>query len=893
MSVTHRLFRFGRHIIVGIVFFSFGIEITLAQKNSIQSLQKLLKSADSEHTRTTLLNELTEAWLKVSYDSALYFGKQALESAQKTKDKKSEALAGLLLGEIYYRLNSPQPLATEHLQKAVQTSMEIGEEELIATALNYTGKYHAHHGETSKALEYHQKALSYSRSLKDKRHLAETLFYLGNIYQVKGKYDKALEYYQQSLAIKESADPQNTIGNLNEIGNIYFHQGLYTKATQSYQEALKTAQEAKNTLGEGYALYYLGRVQFSLGNYHQALKYFFNSLKKHEEIGNQEAIGNNLIQIAEVNLAQKNDAEGIRYIEQAIQANEKVGNKYVTSTGLSILGDIKLRENKLGEALDYYQQSLKVIEETGQLAGVASVYRRIGLVYRAMQDLPNEQTYLWKSLKIYREIGQPEPEAQVLFEVAQAYQRQPEVLKAIGCATKSYDLAQMLGNKQIAGQAAALLAVLYQSQNKLEAAFKYQSLAIAYKDSLYNEDKLRQIAETQARFETEKKDKENTTLKKSNLRQNQVIRYQIAFIIVFGVALLGAVIFAVFFFRSRQSEKRAKVDLQQKNEEVSAQKEEIETQRNDLETKTRQIELVMLGLKEMNTDLNDSIKYAQRIQAAMLPILARLQVAFPEHFILYMPRDVVSGDFYWFAERQYKKVIAAVDCTGHGIPGAFMSLIGNDLLNEIVNIKTILEPDKILEELRKGINFVLRQEESKNRDGMDVAICVIDSFPTEYRDYLETPRLHYAGSHNPLIYFQHGEMHEVEGSKVYIGGYDPAPRKNNNFQVHSVDISEPTTFYIFSDGYQDQLGGDNKKRFAKKRMRSLIAENHHLPLPEQGKILEQTMRDWIAGSTQTDDILVIGVKIPEPSHWLHPAFSVVESEQTEVERVAGQVETVA
>lgn len=265
---------------------------------------------------------------------------------------------------------------------------------------------------------------------------------------------------------------------------------------------------------------------------------------------------------------------------------------------------------------------------------------------------------------------------------------------------------------------------------------------------------------------------------------------------------------------------------------------------------------------KINEDTSASIQYAQRIQEAILPTKKEIDVTLPEHFVFFKPRDIVSGDFYWYAHRGYKTVIAAVDCTGHGIPGAFMSLIGNDLLHEIVNVNNTTEPDKILNLLKEEVIRTLRQKEKQNQDGMDIAICTINRIPEDLEDVLGNSYLEYAGAANPLIYFQEGDMKRVKADKIIIGGFRNY-QKDSYFKKHRIELDKPTTFYLFSDGIQDQFGGPEKRKFTPRRLRNLLQEIHQKPMEEQEKIINKTINDWLeeGKEKQIDDMLLLGVKV--------------------------------
>ncbi|TAG07543.1 MAG: hypothetical protein EAZ44_00215 [Cytophagia bacterium] len=267
-----------------------------------------------------------------------------------------------------------------------------------------------------------------------------------------------------------------------------------------------------------------------------------------------------------------------------------------------------------------------------------------------------------------------------------------------------------------------------------------------------------------------------------------------------------------------------------------------------------------IELENIHEDVLDSLNYAQRIQNAILPHEDILKKYLPNNFVLYVPKDIVSGDFYWISHRNYKTILVVADCTGHGIPGAFMSFIGTLLLNEIVNFRNIISPEEILNELRAGIKKALRQEETSNHDGMDATVLTIDQFPAEYKEMLGSPKIEFAGANNPLYYIQNGELKEIKGSSLAIGGVDYFV-KEDFFRKHEIEINTPTMLYMFSDGYQDQFGGERNSRFTTRRLKNLLLEIHEKPLEEQRTLLRKNINEWTKNTRQIDDILIVGIRL--------------------------------
>ncbi|MBL4818240.1 MAG: SpoIIE family protein phosphatase [Deltaproteobacteria bacterium] len=264
-------------------------------------------------------------------------------------------------------------------------------------------------------------------------------------------------------------------------------------------------------------------------------------------------------------------------------------------------------------------------------------------------------------------------------------------------------------------------------------------------------------------------------------------------------------------------------------------------------------------IAEKNKDITDSINYAKKIQEAILPALAEISKTFPESFVLFKPKDIVSGDFFWFASINNKAVkkhiIAVVDCTGHGVPGAFMSMIGNELLNKIVLERGICQPSEILDNLHEGVRFALKQDadDVKSKDGMDLALCTIT------KDENNKITLEYAGANNPLFLFQNGTFEKITADKFPIGGEQREEKRE--FTNQKFDLKQAGSFYIFSDGYVDQFGGPRNKKFMTARFRELLIENYGKNMNEQKEILNNAIEEWKGEYEQIDDICVIGVRL--------------------------------
>jgi serine phosphatase RsbU (regulator of sigma subunit) len=293
-------------------------------------------------------------------------------------------------------------------------------------------------------------------------------------------------------------------------------------------------------------------------------------------------------------------------------------------------------------------------------------------------------------------------------------------------------------------------------------------------------------------------------------------------------------------------------EIEKQKEEIAAQRDSLEEQRNMLSDANTNLQQAYSEIEEKNRHIEDSIRYAKRIQNAILPPDQYVRRLFTDYFILYMPKDIVSGDFYWVSHSENKSFIAAVDCTGHGVPGAFMSIVGHDRLNYAVNVENASRPDAILNSLNKGVTDTLRQTRSELsvKDGMDIALLSID---------FDNNRLEYAGAFNPMYHIRDKELQLVQADKFPVGAF--VDEELNKFTNHEISLKKGDVLYVFSDGYADQFGGPKNKKFMTKRFRELLLEIHEQPMKEQKELLSKGVHDWMGENPQVDDILVIGIRI--------------------------------
>ncbi len=366
------------------------------------------------------------------------------------------------------------------------------------------------------------------------------------------------------------------------------------------------------------------------------------------------------------------------------------------------------------------------------------------------------------------------------------------------------------------------------------------------------------IAEQEAKIDKQKKVLNEQLAK---IEMQQLILYLFIFIILL-ISIMGYFIYKAYKVKKEANRllKQKNFEIMEQNEEIRQQKEEITAQRDEIEAQKDEIIIQRNSaihqrdeISHQKQEIMDSILYARRIQTAVLPPTKFISEILPQNFFIYnKPRDIVSGDYYWLAQKDNKTIIAAADCTGHGVPGAFMSLLGVSFLKEIVDKISEVKANNILDRLRESVINALNQaggeNEGQTKDGMDMALCILD---------ISTLELQFSGANNPLYIIRNGEVIETKADKMPIGVYDYKQPFTNNI----IHLEKNDSFYIFSDGYADQFGGPKGKKFMYKKLKELLISIQDKPMQEQQIILDKTIEDWRGDLFQVDDQLVIGVKI--------------------------------
>ncbi|HXB11857.1 MAG TPA: SpoIIE family protein phosphatase, partial [Bacteroidia bacterium] len=499
-----------------------------------------------------------------------------------------------------------------------------------------------------------------------------------------------------------------------------------------------------------------------------------------------------------------------------------IGNAYMEA------GDYKNAEK-------YELESLEQLKKYGEKSNIAQSYTNIGEFYNKTKQYAKSLEYYSIALNMAEEADDKELQVYSLAGMSTLNEQVGDNKRAQDYGLQAIELAQKIHLLLQVRDISKDLSGLFKKTNQTDKAFYYYQLYVDTKDSIENKENSKKMINAELNYEYEQKqqaqkleDEKKEAISAEKARHERNIRniYLGGFIVVLFLTIL------VF---------RNLLKVRKSNKIITEQKREVELQRNLVE--------------EKNRDITDSINYARRIQQAMLPTKEQWDHYFKESFIYYQPKDIVSGDFYWCMGTDKGIVFSVADCTGHGVPGAFMSMLGISSLNKIVGEQAIVQPDKVLNELRneiiKSLNPEGKLEEVK--DGMDMTLCYLDR---------KNGVLEYAAANNPLWIArkkeQGYELIECEADKMPVGKYLEEGRLFTN---HKMEVKKGDRLYVFTDGYADQFGGEKGKKFKYRQLQEKILDISGKPMAEQMQMLEKTMNEWKGKLEQVDDILVIGLEV--------------------------------
>jgi len=771
------------------------------------------------------LGEAVEWRSQGQYDSALSRAQTALRIFQEKEHSDYEGKTYHLIGSIHQD-QGRYAEALEAYQKALTIFEPIGNQEGMANSYNGIGIIHYAQGRYAEALEAYQKALTIFERIGDQQGIADCYNNIGNIHAAQGRYAEALEAYQKALTVHEHIGNQQVIAICyNNIGLIHAAQGRYAEALESYQKALAIFERIGNQQGLATCHNNIGNIHYAQGRYAEALEAYQKALAICERIGDQQGIASSYNNIGVIHYDQGRYAEALEAYQKALAICERIGDQQGIASSYNNIGNIHKAQGRYGEALESYQKALAILECIGNQDRVALSYTNIGNLYQAQGLYAIARSYFQKALAIAQSLGLQDYLDDIYLHLAQT----DSALAASG-------------------------------QNHLwKSAYLHHRLYAAYKDSVRNEESIRKQAQLESQYEYDKKtallkaeQEKERALATAQLRQRETQRN--LSLLALGIALIGLVTFAILYRKIRQQRdliQKQSDEIQQKNLALEQYNAELKSTNQALEESNRIIQQQAETLSEKNQEILDSIRYAERIQRAILPSAEKWQRLLPESFLFYKPRDIVAGDFYWLEETERYIFLGVADATGHGVPGAFVSIVCANALHKAVLEEGLESPAEILWRVREVVVSQLTQAGEKVKDGMDIALT---RFAKQDRS-----RAVFAGANRPLWIVNAEGLLEVAGTRQPIG-YVEEPKAFEEVEL-MLGSRVPVMVYAFTDGIVDQMGGPKGRKLLPKGLREWLLSLWNQPVAKQAESLTALFEAWRGERPQIDDVTVVGVRI--------------------------------
>jgi tetratricopeptide (TPR) repeat protein len=735
---------------------------------------------------------------------------KAADILENKGDKETLPLVYITIADIYASIGALDNSA-DYYNKSLENGI-FNDGKIKAEAEEKLGDIYFLMQQYKKSLKPYLEAAEYYQTAGNKESMKELLSKIALIHRKAGNLTESLKAGEELLQIAENNKRDSLrFTTLNNMGYDYAQLKVYQKAYELFSAAYQTGTElniesdqmAEVSTNISVCLYNMNKPHEAIENIQK-----FLSLEKSGMTDGMMAKAKNLL--ATIYLYTGDLYNAGRFSEQAVQSALQSGDKYILQNCYNTYSQVLKAGNDHIKALEYYEKYLSLRDSL-------LLEERIKEQEKARKKFDLEKSEKEIRLEI---AGENIMEMRLIQSELQR-ERQRQQIDSLEQATRLANL-QYQAEKQIAA---------------LEREQLQREIADRSNMELKNQNRIQELEIEQTRREDQQKQLEIKRLETINRQQKIVNRRNIIIVILLILVATGILAGLVTMRKKNTLLARQKHEIEEKNEYLEQMNEEITTQKEMIE--------------EKNTAITASITYAEKIQSAVLPPDDFFNENLTDYFIFFRPRDIVSGDFYWGSNKEGNLVIIAADCTGHGVPGAFMSMLGTAFLNEIVANTDHPESHDILNQLRRNVIEAMRQtgEEGEAKDGMDIALCILN---------YEKMKLQYSGAFNPLYYIRNSELMQIKADRMPIGIHQ---KEIAGFTKNELKIRSGECFYIFSDGYVDQFGGPEGKKFKNRAFQELLLANHQKPMIEQKKILEETFDNWKKGFEQIDDVMVIGVRI--------------------------------
>ncbi len=679
---------------------------------------------------------------------------------------------------------------------------------------------------------------------------AFTLNEYGRIDQQKANYESAIHNYRKALDLhKLNKDKRNIASSYNNIAIILYYQGKLDSVITYFKKAAFVSEQMNDKVLLGKALNNLGAIYRVQGDISNAIEILVKSLKVREELEDSLGLISTYGNLGLLYKGQKNYSKALNLQKEALLIGLNLKDSTNISASLNNIGTTYQALGELDSAIDFYKKSLAIDFRTEDKLGIANAFSNIGQIFYEQLIYDSALVYYRKSLNMFITIQNREGEARLLHNLGDLSRTLGQNKKALDYDYKSLKLTSGLNNIKLTRDIYLSLWLTHKSLSNHKIALEMLEKYITLRDSIENEENTKEVIRQEFKYKYEKQvisDSIKTAEAKkvvdaqmakqeAQLEHERTQRYAL----LGGISLLT--IFGGIMFNRFRITRRQKRIIEKQKHIVDQQKAEVEEAHEQL--------------SEKNKEITDSIIYAKRIQEAILPPLKLVKAKLSNSFIYYQPKDIVAGDFYWMehkknVEGQELVFFAAADCTGHGVPGAMVSVVCSNALNKSVNEFDLIHPGEILDKTRELVIQRFEKSEEEVNDGMDIALCAFNTF---------TKELNYSGAHNPLWIIRkgEGEIEEIKADKQPIGKHFEIKAFSN----HTIQLNQGDSIYIFSDGYVDQFGGEKGKKLKSPNFKRFLLTIQNLNMDEQLDSIKTHFNDWKGEEEQVDDVCVIGLRV--------------------------------
>jgi serine phosphatase RsbU (regulator of sigma subunit)/tetratricopeptide (TPR) repeat protein len=828
---------------------------TYCQHNDSILLSIFKTSRNNE--KITAAYKLANYWYEKKDDSVLYFLDFILNQENIEDDDTIVALAHKLRGNLFFFERKLEKAEKQYI-KALEKYKNAKHNKGADASLNNLGLVLIRQNKFDAAINYLKLSIDIARENNDLFSVSKSLHNIGYIYEKKSETSTALEYYIKALKEKRNFNDSGSVANtLNNIGNIYSSNLDYEKALKYYQQSLKINEFLKDSADIAMRLYNIALIYKDMKKYNLATQNLHRALKINQSIKDTAQMATVYNSLGSLQFSWKKNDEAINYYNKAINILNKEKDKIEIARIYSNIGDIHEINGNLRLTKAYYEKAKEIIINTDFTNDKIHILNNYALLLAKIRDYKEAKKIFSSTIKLARESQNPQHIITSLIAYSKLFYYQKKYTIAISVLLEAQERLWKIDSYDLKREVYLFLYYNYKGLKQYKRALQYYEIKNTMEDSIFTKESLKEITELEKKYKLTEKEKEIVLLTQKNKLQelentaqnsklkNVTLTRNFAF--AGGALLLLLVVISFYAFLTKRKANRK---LLLYNAEIIEQKEEILTQRDEIEAQLKHIEEQNELLQTQKTHITDSITYAQYIQKSIFPDNDFLKTNFNDYFVFHQPKDIVSGDFYFGEESDNQLFIGAIDCTGHGVPGAFMSMLGYNALRTIVLEKKITDPAKILFNLDILIKQYTHSSPEIAGNGMDMVLAVVDK---------KDGKMEISGAKRPIIIAREGILTEIQGTKRSIGRIKH--RNQKNFEKFQWQLKKDDTIYMFSDGFADQFGGPRKQKFKYSQLKNKLHEIQNMQLSTQKTILIRTFEEWKGEDEQIDDILVLGIKI--------------------------------